>query len=190
MDFHLIDFVEHVLNVVVLFLLLRTFLYKPVKKFMTEREAKFAGERAEIDADRKQAETLKAQYEASIESAKVAAEKIAEDKRNAVEREADDMRDKARREAQRILADAKAQAATEHEEMLSELKAFPLLTGYRGRPVGDVDAACVAIAAFSRAVLALQEQADEVEVNPLLVRPAGQGACMLDALVLAQPAQD
>ena len=122
MDFHLIDFVEHVLNVVVLFLLLRTFLYKPVKKFMTEREAKFAGERAEIDADRKQAETLKAQYEASIESAKVAAEKIAEEKRSAVEREADDMREKARREAQRILADAKAQAATEHEEMLSELK--------------------------------------------------------------------
>jgi len=74
-------------------------------------------------------------------------------------------------------------------EMLSELKAFPLLTGYRGRPMGDVDAACAAIAAFSRAVLALQEQADEVEVNPLLVRPAGQGACMLDALVLAQPAQ-
>lgn len=123
MDFHLIDFVEHVLNVVVLFLLLRTLLYKPVKKFMTEREAKFAGERAEIDADRRQAEALKAQYEASMESAKVAAEKIAEEKRSAVEREADDMRDKARREAQSILADAKAQAAAEHEEMLSELKA-------------------------------------------------------------------
>lgn len=123
MDFHLIDFVEHVLNVVVLFLLLRTFLYKPVKKFMTEREAKFAGERAEIDADRKQAEALKAQYEASIENAKVAAEKIADEKRSAVEREADDMREKARREAHRILADAKVQAAAEHEEMLSELKA-------------------------------------------------------------------
>ena len=69
-------------------------------------------------------------------------------------------------------------------DMLSELKAFPLLTGYRGRPLGDVDAACAAIAGFSRAVLALQEQADEVEVNPLLVKEQGQGACMLDALVL------
>ncbi len=49
--------------------------------------------------------------------------------------------------------------------------------------------ACAAIAAFSRAVLALQEQADEVEVNPLLVRPAGHGVCMLDALVLSHPAQ-
>lgn len=69
-------------------------------------------------------------------------------------------------------------------EMLGELKAFPLLTGYRGRPQGDVDAACAAIAGFSRAVLALQEQVQEVEVNPLLVKESGQGVCMLDALVL------
>ena len=69
-------------------------------------------------------------------------------------------------------------------EMLGELKSFPLLTGYRGRPLGDVDAACAAIAGFSRAVLALQEQADEVEVNTLLGKELGQGVCMLDALVL------
>ena len=75
-------------------------------------------------------------------------------------------------------------AAMAHD-MLGELKAFPLLTGYRGRPLGDVEAACRAIAGFSRAVLALQEQADEVEVNPLLVKEQGQGVRALDALVLA-----
>lgn len=69
-------------------------------------------------------------------------------------------------------------------EMLRELKAYPLLTGYRGRPVGDVAAACTAIAGFSRAVLALGDQVDEVEVNPLLVQAEGQGVCALDALVL------
>lgn len=73
-------------------------------------------------------------------------------------------------------------------DMLGELKAFALLNGYRGRPVGDLDAACAAIAGFSRAVLALQEQVDEVEVNPLLVKPQGQGVVMLDALVLTAPA--
>lgn len=69
-------------------------------------------------------------------------------------------------------------------EMLQELKAYPLLTGYRGRPHADVDAACAAIAAFSRAVLALGEQVAEAEVNPLLVKERGQGACMLDALLI------
>ena len=70
-------------------------------------------------------------------------------------------------------------------EMLGELKAFPLLTGYRGRPQGDVDAACAAIAGFSRAVLAMGDQVQEVEVNPLLVKE--QGVCMLDALILTAP---
>lgn len=74
-------------------------------------------------------------------------------------------------------------------EMLEELKAFPLLTGYRGRAMGDVDAVCKTIAGFSRAVLALQEQADEVEINPLLVKAQGQGVCMLDALVLPSQSQ-
>jgi len=70
-------------------------------------------------------------------------------------------------------------------DMLAELKAYPLLTGYRGRPPADVDAACAAIAAFSRAVLALGRQVSEAEVNPLLIKPGGQGAAMLDALLLA-----
>lgn len=70
-------------------------------------------------------------------------------------------------------------------DMLGELKAFPLLTGYRGKALGDVDATCKAIAGFSAAVLALQEQADEVEINPLLVKEKGQGVRMLDALVIS-----
>ena len=70
-------------------------------------------------------------------------------------------------------------------DMLAELKAYPLLTGYRGRPPADVDAACAAIAAFSRAVQALGRQVSEAEVNPLLIKPSGQGAAMLDALLLA-----
>jgi len=82
--------------------------------------------------------------------------------------------------SQRLLPVDEAMA----REMLEELKAYPLLTGYRGRPPGDVDAACAAIAAFSRAVLALGAQVDEVEVNPLLVKQAGQGVRMLDALVI------
>ncbi len=69
-------------------------------------------------------------------------------------------------------------------EMLEELKAFPLLTGYRGRALGDVDAACASIAAFSRAVLALGAQIEETEINPLLIKEQGQGVRMLDALII------
>ena len=73
-------------------------------------------------------------------------------------------------------------------DMLRALKAWPLLDGFRGRPLADVEAACAGIAALSDAATALGAQADEVEINPLQVRARGAGAVALDALVLVRPA--
>jgi len=64
--------------------------------------------------------------------------------------------------------------------MLRRLKAWPLLTGARGREPVDVDAACAAIVALSR-FAAANPQVASVDVNPL--RVFARGACMLDALV-------
>ena len=122
MEFHLIDFIEHALNLLILFLLLRIFLYKPVSKFMAEREAKFAREREQIDASRNEANVLKAQYETSMKNARLDAEAIAEERRKAAEREAEDLRKKAKQDAQGILSDAMHQAVAEREGMMNELK--------------------------------------------------------------------
>lgn len=65
--------------------------------------------------------------------------------------------------------------------LLGSLQGFPLLTGYRGRPRCDVDAAALAVARLSRAgaVAGLLE----VEVNPLIVHAAGRGVTAVDLLV-------
>lgn len=80
------------------------------------------------------------------------------------------------------------------EAMLRGLKGFKLLDGYRGAPVADVAAAARAIEALGQAVLAGGEALREVEINPLLVMPQGQGAVAVDALVLltvaAAPAEE
>ncbi len=68
--------------------------------------------------------------------------------------------------------------------MLRGLRGLPLLDGHRGRPKADLAAAAEAAAALSRAVLALGDEVSELEVNPLLVRPARQGAVAADALVV------
>jgi succinyl-CoA synthetase beta subunit len=74
-----------------------------------------------------------------------------------------------------------AQAA----ELILSLRAAPLLSGARGRPRLDVSAAAASLAALSRVAAAHPELA-ELEVNPLLVTPAG--ALALDArLVPATP---
>jgi acyl-CoA synthetase (NDP forming) len=74
------------------------------------------------------------------------------------------------------------------EAMLRSLKGFALLDGYRGAPKADVAAAAQAIAALCDAVLAGGERLREVEINPLLVLPEGQGAVAVDALVLLDAA--
>jgi F-type H+-transporting ATPase subunit b len=122
MEFHIIDFIEHALNLLILFVLLRTFLYKPVSKFMAEREANFAREREQIDASRDAANALKSQYETSMKNARLDAEHIAEERRKAAEREAGDLRMKAKQDAQGILSDAMQQAVAEREGMMNELK--------------------------------------------------------------------
>ncbi len=69
-------------------------------------------------------------------------------------------------------------------QMLRELKAYALLDGYRGKPRADVAAACRSIVAVGNALLAAPAQAAEIEVNPLLIKEAGQGVAVLDALIL------
>jgi succinyl-CoA synthetase beta subunit len=70
---------------------------------------------------------------------------------------------------------------TEAEEMVA---AAPLahLRGFRGRPAGDLAALADAVVAFSR--LAALADVAEAEINPLLVKAAGEGALALDALIV------
>ncbi|GAC1537320.1 MAG: acetate--CoA ligase family protein [Acidimicrobiales bacterium] len=67
--------------------------------------------------------------------------------------------------------------------MLGRLQAWPLLDGFRGAPPVDVDAAADAVVALSWAAVALGDAVAEMEINPLIVAPAGAGAVAVDVLV-------
>jgi acetate---CoA ligase (ADP-forming) len=66
-------------------------------------------------------------------------------------------------------------------EMIAEVRSLIALAGYRGRPVGDLDALADAMVALSR--LADDASIAEAEINPLIVREAGEGVTAVDALV-------
>jgi acetate---CoA ligase (ADP-forming) len=66
-------------------------------------------------------------------------------------------------------------------EMIAEVRSLVPLSGYRGKPKGDLDALAHAIVALSR--LADDPTIAEAEINPLIVRPAGKGVVAVDALV-------
>ncbi|PRY38673.1 acetate--CoA ligase family protein [Umezawaea tangerina] len=73
--------------------------------------------------------------------------------------------------------------ATVAKEMVLELKAAPLLTGFRGRPGCALDAAAEAIARLSRLAVLVGDRLVELEVNPLRLVDAGERAIALDFLL-------
>jgi acetate---CoA ligase (ADP-forming) len=67
------------------------------------------------------------------------------------------------------------------QEMIAEVRGLIPLAGYRGRPKADLEALAHAMVALSH--LADDPSVAEAEINPLIVRPAGQGVIAVDALV-------
>ncbi len=77
------------------------------------------------------------------------------------------------------------------ERALLSLKAATLLRGFRGRPAGDTGAAIDAILNIASFAEAHWATILELDVNPLIVLPQGQGAVAVDALLyLSDPHPD
>ena len=74
----------------------------------------------------------------------------------------------------------------EAHRMITEVKALALVRGYRGLPPGDVDALAEAVVAFSMLALLPGETVGEAEINPLLVKPAGEGVVAVDGLLVSR----
>ncbi|MFE1879710.1 acetate--CoA ligase family protein [Streptomyces diastatochromogenes] len=71
-------------------------------------------------------------------------------------------------------------------DMLAELRGRALLDGVRGRPPADLDALVEVVLRVQRMALELGGQLAELDINPLMVLPRGQGAVALDALVVCR----
>ena len=71
----------------------------------------------------------------------------------------------------------------EARAMLAELKAAPLLTGYRGQPPRDVDALAACACAVAR-IAAEHPEIQEIDLNPIIAHERG---CMIvDAKILVR----
>lgn len=91
-----------------------------------------------------------------------------------------------------VLKDVAVQAApvTEDEaaEMIRSLKMFAILDGARGQPKADIAAAARSVARLSAFAYRHRDDVAEIDMNPILVRPQGQGVVVLDALMIPRAA--
>ncbi len=73
--------------------------------------------------------------------------------------------------------------ASSIEAGLRSLRVARLLGGFRGRPAGDLPALTQTALAVARYAQANLETLTELDLNPVIVRPAGAGAVAVDALI-------
>lgn len=87
-----------------------------------------------------------------------------------------------------ILKDVAVQVAPVSEDealrMIRGLKMFPLLDGARGQPKADVAAAARTVARLSEFACRHAADVAEIDMNPILVKPQGEGVLVLDALMV------
>jgi acetate---CoA ligase (ADP-forming) len=69
-------------------------------------------------------------------------------------------------------------------DMLMEIKGAALLRGYRGAPALDTEALADTLTRLSWLIHDHAGRIREIDVNPLFVRPQGQGVVAADALIV------
>ena len=69
-------------------------------------------------------------------------------------------------------------------EMIAEVRGARLLRGFRGRPAADIDALAKTLVNVSHLAVQLDGHVAELDINPLMVLPAGDGVKAADALVV------
>ncbi|HTD89035.1 MAG TPA: acetate--CoA ligase family protein [Burkholderiales bacterium] len=72
----------------------------------------------------------------------------------------------------------------EAHAMVREIRGAKLFDGVRGQPARDVDALVKLLVAVSEMAWLLRERVTEMDINPVLVRPAGKGVIAADALIV------
>jgi acyl-CoA synthetase (NDP forming) len=73
---------------------------------------------------------------------------------------------------------------SEAQAMIAEVKGARLLQGFRGRPAADLAALADALVRVSHLAMHMEGHLAELDINPLMVLPSGQGVKAVDALVV------
>lgn len=97
----------HIINIGILFFLLRLLLYKPIKKFMDNRENGYNQREQDTANNERKAKELKEKYELRIKDAKIEADDIVLDSRKDANKRADEIIRQAKIQASDIIEQAR-----------------------------------------------------------------------------------
>lgn len=117
-----IDLLLNILNIVILFLITRFLVYKPVRKFMQERKDRIEKEKANAEQQLKEANDLKEEYSSLIADAENKARQTVLEGENEARKRSSEIIEKANSDAEQIKEDARIQAKEEKENSINSMK--------------------------------------------------------------------
>ena len=110
-----VTFIITIINIAILFLILRAVLFKPVTKFMAERAKKIQDSIEQSEKDKTQAKAMLAQYEAHLKAAETEAEAIVHTAREHAQQEAEKIIAESRVQAEAVMANSRKQLEAERQ---------------------------------------------------------------------------
>ena len=146
------DLIINIINIIVLFVIVKSLAYKPVKNFLDARKARID------DAESKNAEAdaLKAQYEDALKQSRQESDKIIGEAELSAQKRAAEITSDADKKAADITEKARKDAEREYNERMSGLKAdvtdiaFDISKKILSREVTDADNMAIADEFFSK----------------------------------------
>lgn len=110
------------INLTILFLVLKKFLYKPVEKMLKKREEELNGQYEKANLAKSAAEKAQAEYETRLNGAKLKADSIIKDATDTASKRSERIIESAREEADAIVSRAQTEAGLEMERAKKEIK--------------------------------------------------------------------
>ena len=123
MDFHPEDVIISLINIVVLFVLLRLILWKHVIRFLAARKERVQGEMDDAEKRRLEAEALHSDYDKKIGEIEERGRDLMRESQQRANEESERILKETRDKAQDIIAEAEARIAQEKEQALEDSRA-------------------------------------------------------------------
>ena len=109
-------------NLLLLFLIIKKFLYKPVKRILQERQSALEEQYASAEEAKKQAEESRVSWEEKLQGAQAEADTLLQKETERARRRSSQIVSEAREKADTIVREAETQAALEHKKVQADIK--------------------------------------------------------------------
>lgn len=150
------DLIINIINIIVLFVIVRGLAYKPVKKFLDARKERVANELSEASAAKQTAEEEALKYKELIEKSKAQSTVLINEAEHTAKENAAEIIETAKQKAAEITAKAYQNAEKERENQIAAMKgditeiAFDISRQVLSREVTDEDNMRIADAFFAK----------------------------------------